>query len=72
MKFFLILNPSTDGDADSGVDESTQGDQGEQEGVELRRPQTATISRIPRRTPPESPMKRARPPQQSETRRMPR
>jgi len=65
-----------DGDADSGVDETTQG---VAEPAESRtRPTTATISRIPRKTPPESPMKtpskqRARPHQPADaSRRMPR
>jgi len=52
------------------VDESTQAaTEGEGEGSRTR---PTTASRIPRKTPPESPMKRARPIQHTEGRRMPR
>jgi len=61
-----LNNP--DGDADSGVDESTQA----QEMVEQNEPKRMMSSRIPRKTPPDSPMKRARSSHPPETRRMPR
>ena len=60
--------PLPDGDADSGVDESTQA----QETVEQPEPKRMMSSRIPRKTPPDSPMKRARSSNPPETRRMPR
>jgi len=59
---------NTDGDADSGVDESTQS----HEQVEQTEPKRMMSSRIPRKTPPDSPMKRARSSNPPETRRMPR
>eukprot|EP00092_Neocalanus_flemingeri_P007166 GFUD01007743.1.p1 GENE.GFUD01007743.1~~GFUD01007743.1.p1 ORF type:complete len:372 (+),score=95.37 GFUD01007743.1:227-1342(+) len=59
---------NTDGDADSGVDESTQA----QEHVEQPEPKRMMSSRIPRKTPPDSPLKRARSSNPPETRRMPR
>jgi len=60
-----------DGDADSGVDETTQGVTDGEPAESRTRPTTA--SRIPRKTPPESPMKRARPHQPADaSRRMPR
>jgi len=59
---------NTDGDADSGVDESTQA----HETVEQPEPKRMMSSRIPRKTPPDSPMKRARSSNPPETRRMPR
>ena len=65
------LNLSTlisDGDADSGVDESTQA----LEIVEQTEPKRMMASRIPRKTPPDSPMKRARSSNPPVSRRMPR
>lgn len=59
---------NTDGDADSGVDESTQA----QEHVEQPEPKRTMSSRIPRKTPPDSPLKRARSSNPPESRRMPR
>jgi len=59
---------NTDGDADSGVDESTQA----HEIVEQPEPKRMMSSRIPRKTPPDSPLKRARSSNPPESRRMPR
>jgi len=59
---------NTDGDADSGVDESTQA----LEVVEQTEPKRMMASRIPRKTPPDSPMKRARSSNPPVSRRMPR
>jgi len=59
---------STDVDADSGVDESTQA----AEVAEQNEPKRLLSSRIPRKTPPDSPMKRARSSHPPESRRMPR
>ena len=68
--FTVIFFP--DGDADSGVDESTQAEQTTDPSEPARRP---TTSRIPRKTPPDSPLKkvsRARSTAPPEKRRVPR
>lgn len=73
-KLDRTLKNNADGDADSGVDESTQAKEQATESTEsARRP---TTSRIPRKTPPDSPMKkntsRARSSAPPEKRRFPR
>jgi len=72
-KLDRTIKHNTDGDADSGVDESTQGAEQAAETMEpVKRP---TTSRIPRKTPPDSPLKknhRARSVAPPEKRRVPR
>jgi len=71
LKMERVALHNTDGDADSGVDENTQAEQTEK--AEQRK---SLSSRIPKKTPPESPMKksasRARSTNPPERRRMPR
>jgi len=56
-KLDRTLKHNADGDADSGVDESTQATEQTTEAAETgKRP---TTSRIPRKTPPDSPLKKA-------------
>lgn len=56
-KLDRTLKHNADGDADSGVDESTQATEQSTEAAETgKRP---TTSRIPRKTPPDSPLKKA-------------
>ena len=69
-----------DGDADSGVDESTQQETGDHQAADQKMDpvlaaRRVSSSRIPRKTPPDSPLKkapRARSTAPSEKKRMPR